>query len=188
MHLDAYIYICIYMHYKYIYIYICIYMQYIFMYMHYTYRCICTKHARNVQLYAWNIHSENMKKARRTVWQLDFSQAVDFKQRLYPQHYCAVPFGKAMFLSFPSKNCADGNANHHVHCWSSYCAKPYGGQGKVPHSWAKVVNCNSCQACSNEQCIIASDACPRLTYQKHWHLCCVEEFRSTPCQWHDSIR
>ena len=91
-------------------------MQYIFMYMHYTYRCICTKHARHVQLYALNIHSANMKKARRTVWRLDFLQAVDFKQRLYPQHYCAVPFGKAMFLSFPSKNCADGDANHHVHC------------------------------------------------------------------------
>ena len=94
------------------------------------------------------------------IW-LDFSQAVDFQQRLYPQHYpvmvpVMVPIGKAMFMSLPSKDCADSDANHHVYCWSSHWAKPYGGQGQVPHSSAKVVGSNSGQACSDEQSIAAS--------------------------------
>ena len=118
--------------------------------------------------------------ARRTVRKLDFSPKVDFQQRLYPQHYCPVHIGKAMFLSLPSENCADRCASHHVHRWSSHCAKPCGGQGQVPHSSGKVVGCNCCQTCSDEQRITASGARPRLTYQKNRR--CVEEFRST----HDS--
>ena len=118
--------------------------------------------------------------ARWTVRQLDFSPKVDFQQRLYPQHYCPVHIGKAMFLSLPSENCADRCASHHVHRWSSHCAKPCGGQGQVPHSSGKVVGCNCCQTCSDEQRITASGARPRLTYQKNRR--CVEEFRST----HDS--
>ena len=47
-----------------------------------------------------------------------FLPAKDFEQRLYSQNYFQVPFkfGKAMFLSLPSKDCADSLANHHVHC------------------------------------------------------------------------
>ena len=119
------------------------------------------------------------------IW-LDFSQAVDFQQRLYPQHYpvmvpVMVPIGKAMFMSLPSKDCADSDANHHVYCWSSHWAKPYGGQGQVPHSSAKVVGSNSGQACSDEQSIAATDALsPTLTYNKTRR--CVEQVCST----HDS--
>ena len=87
----------------------------------------------------------------------DFSPAVDFQQRLYPQHFCPAPIGKVMFLSFLNKIC-DSEANHHVHGWSSHCAKPYGGQGQVPHSSTNVFGCNSFQACSNEhyhlECLI----------------------------------
>ena len=90
--------------------------------------------------------------------------------------YSWVLIDNVLFLSLSSKNCADRNANHHVHIWSSQCAKQCGGQGQVPHSSAKVLACNSCQAGSHEQSITASHAHRRLTYQEN--RVCVEEFLS----------